>query len=465
VERHGVAVRAVVDVDSGRDVTRPAEEVSGPISASMSPDGRTVALGGLGGATIWDVGTGASRYPLPGHPWVDSFAWAPDSRALATGGDQIGDVEVWEFGDAGRLLLTVSALELRGGVDGLAFSPDGTRLVAGAADGRALKVWDVSATGDAEVLNVPTIDAFGSIGFSADGRLVAADRRGRVRLWDLGTGIGGRPIGSVLDTEHSFAVRPDGTMVAYHDGTVWDLRTGAHVMTLPEGGGLDGIDWAPAGDALAVLSPFGTEVYDLEGRTLARLPAQRDLGVVMARFSPDGRLIATIDGDDESGRSQIVLWDWEHERVVRTVMTDVAQAVTFDPSGTRLLTSFGPGVLWDVATGSRLGVLDGYPNEIGLAAFSPDGSWIAAGQDDTVRIFDARSGKQTLLLRAGTQHTIARVAFSADGHMLASQAPGDAARVWALDIDDLLAAARRHVTRGFTDEECDRFLHGPCGHR
>ncbi len=253
-------------------------------------------------------------------------------------------------------------------------------------------------------------------------------------------------------------------MVAYHDGTVWDLRTGAHIVSLP-GGGLDGIDWAPAGDALAVLSPFGTKVYDLEGRTIARLPAQRDLGVVIARFSPDGRLIATIDGD-ENTRSQIVIWDWEHERVLRTITTDLAGAVTFDPSGTRLLTSFGPGVLWEVASGTRLGVLDGYPNEIGLATFSPDGSRIAAGQDDSVRIYDAVSGEQVLLLQGGSRTTIARVAFSADGRLLASQAPGDAARVWALDIDDLLAAARRHVTRTFSDAECRTFLHlERCGPR
>jgi hypothetical protein len=36
---------------------------------------------------------------------------------------------------------------------------------------------------------------------------------------------------------------------------------------------------------------------------------------------------------------------------------------------------------------------------------------------------------------------------------------GDLARVWALDVDDLLEIARKEVTRSLTDEECRQYLH------
>jgi WD40 repeat protein len=50
------------------------------------------------------------------------------------------------------------------------------------------------------------------------------------------------------------------------------------------------------------------------------------------------------------------------------------------------------------------------------------------------------------------------VAFSPDGSMLASSTFDGTARVWALDIDDLLEIARQNVTRSLTDEECRQYL-------
>ena len=48
-----------------------------------------------------------------------------------------------------------------------------------------------------------------------------------------------------------------------------------------------------------------------------------------------------------------------------------------------------------------------------------------------------------------------RVSFSPDGSMLASR-NDDSVRIWALDIDDLIAIARQNITRSLTDEECRR---------
>ena len=50
------------------------------------------------------------------------------------------------------------------------------------------------------------------------------------------------------------------------------------------------------------------------------------------------------------------------------------------------------------------------------------------------------------------------VVFSPDGSKLASAGPG-LVRVWALDLDDLIAIADTKVTRTLTDEECRQYLH------
>ena len=142
-----------------------------------------------------------------------------------------------------------------------------------------------------------------------------------------------------------------------------------------------------------------------------------------ARFSPDGRLVATAGflGSGEQGTGHVKIWDWERGEVVRTISTD-ASWVDFDPSGSRIATAsaLGQAEIWDVESGSRVAVLAARSGSINEVAFSPDGSRVATGSvDGTVRLFDADTGAQLLVLR-GHECGVTGVAFSPDGTKLAS---------------------------------------------
>src|SRR4030095_6591740 len=81
-----------------------------------------------------------------------------------------GTGKVWQIDSEGaRELLSLSAQETRSGIVGVAFSPDGTRVMAGDASSSAVQVWDLGPTGDAEWANLPAPGASGA-GVVADGR-------------------------------------------------------------------------------------------------------------------------------------------------------------------------------------------------------------------------------------------------------------------------------------------------------
>ena len=175
----------VFDVASGREL-RTLEGLSGTvIDADWSPDGESIAtaLPADDSARVFDARTGRQRLNLVGDgSGLTELDWSPDGTNLATGSFG-GTVALWQAtGASGRRLATLSSQDTRTGVNGLAFSPDGTQLMAGNLDVPATTVWDVSIAGDAEVANLPArpYDA-GVVDYAPDGRHLSCPERQRAR--------------------------------------------------------------------------------------------------------------------------------------------------------------------------------------------------------------------------------------------------------------------------------------------
>jgi WD40 repeat protein len=289
-----------------------------------------------------------------------------------------------------------------------------------------------------------------SLAWSPDGAVLASGSDATIILWDMTTHKHIRSLRIDTEAQSSryhwvwdLAWSPDGTTLTSASGrgtyVVWNSSTGGiiNIAQGTEANELDasnqGVHISPSGSAVLSAGWSTIAMYETSSAALLRRFEGLSDGVNCVRWSPDGQLFASDNGD------AIVLWDATTGSQLWTMPApDYAWFLAWSADGTKLATGHGGGevVLWDPDAGMEMRVLEGHTETIEAIAWSPDGQTVAASASDgSVILWDASTGEPLLTLHSDTGYVEA-MEWSPDGTTLAAGTQDDALIWW--DIGALL---------------------------
>ena len=350
-----------------------------PYALGLSPDGALLATGTAAGEVIlWDPTSGSEVKRIRSHTArVTGLDFSPNGEMIATSSID-KSVRIWDV-SSGKRMTTLEGHS--GSVWGVTFSPDGG-LLASFGDDTTTRLWEVKNGSLVTVLEGHTEDVSSAVFIPNSETLATGSFDKSIRLWEI----------------------PAGNLKAHY----------------PQASNVRSLGSSPNGSTLAIAQSYADkfrlyEATEIEskGRTLGLHPPH-SARIHCVQYSNGGNLLATSSHD-----RTIKIWEASTGRWLETLRGHHAGVgrVLFFPDEERLVSAgYDNSVkIWRLDDWVRSTVLSDHLGFISCVAFSPDGRMLAASGENSIRIWDAQTGKE--LDRFQGQGT--RVAFSPDGKTLA----------------------------------------------
>ena len=402
-------------------------------SISISADGLRAAIGLDDGTTeVVDVSSGASLQTFVGHQPGPTWArWHSDNQSLISAAsdksmrvEKISALRSWLLHSAPILDMTLTV----GGGQVITAGADGRVLICDANNGQLLK-------GLAEAVDSPQ-----GLSLRPDGqRLAVGTRDGVVRVWNLANNELLQSL-NVPSAVRATAWSRDGTRLAVAcSATSRNATTGSQAGSSTAG---------TANNPPAQVTIFGGPLPPTNPQPGNELVLHQQLETTAAvsrmAWDSEGRSVwAMLDS------GAIEVWAYASPTFVRRFdHGGPVYAVVVSRDGSTIVSGSADQTvrIWDARTGQQRAQMNGHVGPIHALALSPDESTVvSSAADRTVRVWDVSGGRQLKQL-ATFEETIYSLAVHPNGQTLA--AAGSDRKIHLVNLG---TGATERVFEGHTD--------------
>lgn len=310
------------------------ETVFGVDRIVFSPDGANLAISNAKTIEHWNIASQRKFYSCKGHRYaVTDMCYSPDGSRMYSS-EHFGRLKLWDLANRPDVR---HSIQKHSNFHVAKFSPNG-HFFAAAHDDGSIVIFETMR--ERQLFIQGHSAPISCIEFSSDSTVLATGSDdGKVKLWDVETGVPTQSLAGDADNIECISFSSDGSRLAIGNSSgevhLWSPGTDAGVRQIcKQDGSVYTVFFGPSGRSLVINGDSAALIWDIDNEVQIAKLEGTDGDINPICCSPDGKRIAGVVWDD------VRIWDATSGKMLGAANLSTGQradAIRFTSDGSRLI--------------------------------------------------------------------------------------------------------------------------------